>query len=171
MYSLELHINWEIVNYSKEDPMNLITICNNPCYSLPKERGMRDSRHSFIKIGTGLCFTQIHLRWSNISGLTLIIWGKRRRCTSTLFLRLVTSIESLICCSLGIAGIKKLSQSSTPLSSMIRKRESLCGWLLGGGFKWSYLSLLRLLGCLLSWTSQEASLREGHDAMWDVTDV
>jgi hypothetical protein len=40
MYSLEVHTNREILNYSKEDPMNLITIHNRPCYSLPKERGI-----------------------------------------------------------------------------------------------------------------------------------
>jgi hypothetical protein len=39
MYSPEVHINREIMNYSKEDPMNLTTIRNKPCYSLPKERG------------------------------------------------------------------------------------------------------------------------------------
>jgi hypothetical protein len=38
MYSLEVHTNQEIMNYSKEDPMNLITIHNKPCYRLPKER-------------------------------------------------------------------------------------------------------------------------------------
>jgi hypothetical protein len=34
--------------------MNLVTLCNKACYSLPKEREslMRDSRYSFIKIGT-----------------------------------------------------------------------------------------------------------------------
>jgi hypothetical protein len=39
MYSPKVHTNQEIVNYSKEDPMNLITIRNKPCYSFPKERG------------------------------------------------------------------------------------------------------------------------------------
>jgi hypothetical protein len=33
-----IHTNQEVVNYCKEDPMNLITIRNKPCYSLPKER-------------------------------------------------------------------------------------------------------------------------------------
>jgi hypothetical protein len=39
IYSLEVHTTREIVNYNKEDPMNLISIRNKPCYSLPKERG------------------------------------------------------------------------------------------------------------------------------------
>jgi hypothetical protein len=39
MFSLEVHTNWEITNYSKEDPMNLIFIHNKPCYNLPKEIG------------------------------------------------------------------------------------------------------------------------------------
>jgi hypothetical protein len=34
-----VHTNREVVNYNKEDPMNLITIYNKPSYSLPKERG------------------------------------------------------------------------------------------------------------------------------------
>jgi hypothetical protein len=33
------HSNREVVNYNKEDPMNLVTLRNKPCYSLPKERG------------------------------------------------------------------------------------------------------------------------------------
>jgi hypothetical protein len=32
------HTNREVVNYSKEDPMNLINIRNKPGYSLPKGR-------------------------------------------------------------------------------------------------------------------------------------
>jgi hypothetical protein len=32
------HTNREVVNYSKEDPVNLVTLRNKPCYSLPKER-------------------------------------------------------------------------------------------------------------------------------------
>jgi hypothetical protein len=32
--------NREVVNYSKEDPINLITLHNRSCYSSPKERGI-----------------------------------------------------------------------------------------------------------------------------------
>jgi hypothetical protein len=39
MYSPEVHTNREIVNYSKDDPMNVMHLRNKPCYSLPKERG------------------------------------------------------------------------------------------------------------------------------------
>jgi hypothetical protein len=48
MYSLEVHTNREIVNYSKEDPMNQITIRNKPCYSLPKERGTDERFWTFF---------------------------------------------------------------------------------------------------------------------------
>jgi hypothetical protein len=48
MYSPEVHINREIVNYSKQDPMNLITIHNKPCYSLPKERGADERFWTFF---------------------------------------------------------------------------------------------------------------------------
>jgi hypothetical protein len=39
MHSPEIHTNWEIVNYSKEDPMNVMHLRNKPCYSSSKERG------------------------------------------------------------------------------------------------------------------------------------
>jgi hypothetical protein len=39
MYSLEIHTDQEIVNYSKEDPMNVMHLCNKPCYNSSKERG------------------------------------------------------------------------------------------------------------------------------------
>jgi hypothetical protein len=48
MYSLEVHITREIVNYSKEDLMNLISICNKTCYSLPKERGTDERFWTFF---------------------------------------------------------------------------------------------------------------------------
>jgi hypothetical protein len=37
--SLVAHTNREVATYSKEDPMNLVTLHNKPYYSLPKERG------------------------------------------------------------------------------------------------------------------------------------
>jgi hypothetical protein len=42
------HTNLEVVNYSKDDPMNLITIHNKPCYSLPKERGTDERFWTFF---------------------------------------------------------------------------------------------------------------------------
>jgi hypothetical protein len=39
MYSLEIHTTWEIVNYSKEDPLNVVHLHNKACYNLVKERG------------------------------------------------------------------------------------------------------------------------------------
>jgi hypothetical protein len=38
IHSPVAHTNREVVNYSKEDPMNLDTLRNKPCYNLPKER-------------------------------------------------------------------------------------------------------------------------------------
>jgi hypothetical protein len=39
MYSSEIHTISEIVNYSKEDPKNVVHLRNKPCYNLVKERG------------------------------------------------------------------------------------------------------------------------------------
>jgi hypothetical protein len=57
MYSPEIHTMQEIVNYSKEDPLNVVHLCNKACYNLVKER-VTDERFwiSFIKIGIRLCF-------------------------------------------------------------------------------------------------------------------
>jgi hypothetical protein len=38
MYSPEIHNVREIVNYSKEDPINVMHLRNKPCYSSSKER-------------------------------------------------------------------------------------------------------------------------------------
>jgi hypothetical protein len=38
MYSSKIHTTWEIVRYSKEDPLNVVHLCNNVCYNLVKER-------------------------------------------------------------------------------------------------------------------------------------
>jgi hypothetical protein len=39
MYPPVIYTNREIVNYSKEDIMNVMHLCNKPCYSSSKERG------------------------------------------------------------------------------------------------------------------------------------
>jgi hypothetical protein len=36
---LVAHTNWEVVNYNKEDPRNIVTLRDKPCYSSAKERG------------------------------------------------------------------------------------------------------------------------------------
>jgi hypothetical protein len=41
------HTNREVVNYSKEDPMNLVTLCNMPYYNFPKERGTDERLWTF----------------------------------------------------------------------------------------------------------------------------
>jgi hypothetical protein len=38
MYPPVIHTNWEIMNYSKEDPMNVMHLHNKPYYSSSKER-------------------------------------------------------------------------------------------------------------------------------------
>jgi hypothetical protein len=37
MYSLEIHTMWEIVNYSKEDSLNVVHLHNKAGYNLVKE--------------------------------------------------------------------------------------------------------------------------------------
>jgi hypothetical protein len=39
MYSPEIHTTREIVNYSKEDTLNVVHLRNKACYNLVKERG------------------------------------------------------------------------------------------------------------------------------------
>jgi hypothetical protein len=39
MYPPVIHINREIMNYSKEDPMNVMHLRNKPCYRSSEERG------------------------------------------------------------------------------------------------------------------------------------
>jgi hypothetical protein len=39
MHSPETHNTREIMNYSKEDPLNVVHLCSKVCYNLVKERG------------------------------------------------------------------------------------------------------------------------------------
>jgi hypothetical protein len=39
MHSLEIHTTREIVNYNKEDPLNVVHLRNKACFNLVKERG------------------------------------------------------------------------------------------------------------------------------------
>jgi hypothetical protein len=48
MHSSEIHTNREIVNYSKEDPMNVMHLHNKPCYSSSKERGTDERFWTFF---------------------------------------------------------------------------------------------------------------------------
>jgi hypothetical protein len=48
IHSPVIHTNREVVNYSKEYLMNLVTLCNKPCYSLPKERGTDERFWTFF---------------------------------------------------------------------------------------------------------------------------
>jgi hypothetical protein len=42
MYSSEIHTTREIVNYSKENPMNVVHLRNKSCYNLVNERGTNE---------------------------------------------------------------------------------------------------------------------------------
>jgi hypothetical protein len=42
MYPPMIHTNQEIMNYSKEDLMNVMHLRNKPCYSSSKERGTNE---------------------------------------------------------------------------------------------------------------------------------
>jgi hypothetical protein len=48
IYSLEIHTDREIVNYNKEDPMNVIHLCNKPWYNSSKERGTDERFWTFF---------------------------------------------------------------------------------------------------------------------------
>jgi hypothetical protein len=48
MHSPEIHINREIMNYSKQDPMNMMHLRNKPCYSSSKERGTDERFWTFF---------------------------------------------------------------------------------------------------------------------------
>jgi hypothetical protein len=47
-YPPVIHTNREIVNYSKEDPMNVMHLRNKPCYSSSKERGTDERFWTFF---------------------------------------------------------------------------------------------------------------------------
>jgi hypothetical protein len=48
MYSPEIHTTREIVNYSKEDPLNVVHLLNKACYNLVKERGTDERFWTFF---------------------------------------------------------------------------------------------------------------------------
>jgi hypothetical protein len=57
MYSPEIHITRDIVNYSKEDPLKWCISATRLATTWSRSGAlMRDSKPSFIKIGIGLCF-------------------------------------------------------------------------------------------------------------------
>jgi hypothetical protein len=48
MYSSEIHTTREIMNYSKEDPLNVVYLRNKACYNLVKERGTDERFWTFF---------------------------------------------------------------------------------------------------------------------------
>jgi hypothetical protein len=48
MYSPEIHTTRETVNYSKEDPLNVVQLCNKSCYNLVMERGTDERFWTFF---------------------------------------------------------------------------------------------------------------------------
>jgi hypothetical protein len=72
MYPPVIHTNREIVNYNKEDPMNVMHFCDKPCYSSSKERGTDERFWTFFhQDWYGLCFIRNYLQWSSDSMLIL----------------------------------------------------------------------------------------------------
>jgi hypothetical protein len=48
MLSLEIHTSRDIVNYNKEDPLNVVHLRNKACYNLVKERGTDERFWTFF---------------------------------------------------------------------------------------------------------------------------
>jgi hypothetical protein len=48
MHSPKIHTNREIMNYSKEDPLNVMHLHNKPCYNSSKERGTSERFWTFF---------------------------------------------------------------------------------------------------------------------------
>jgi hypothetical protein len=48
MHSLEIHTTREIVNYSKEDPLNMVHLRSKACYNLVKEQGTDERFWTFF---------------------------------------------------------------------------------------------------------------------------
>jgi hypothetical protein len=49
MRALEVHTNWEVVNYNKVDPKNIVTLHEIPCYNKSKERGTNERFWTFFQ--------------------------------------------------------------------------------------------------------------------------
>jgi hypothetical protein len=47
--SSEAHTDREVVNYNKEDPRNIVTLRNKPCYSSAMERGTDERFWTFFQ--------------------------------------------------------------------------------------------------------------------------
>jgi hypothetical protein len=128
MHPPEIHTPREIVNYSKEDPLNVVHPHSMACYNLVKERGTDERFWTFFHqdwYQTVLCPKSSPVVKQQYVNIEYMMNKKDMHFKG--FLRLVTCMVSPICSSLGTTGIKKLSPNSTPLSSMTRKRGSLCG--------------------------------------------
>jgi hypothetical protein len=48
MYSPKIHTTREIVNYSMEDPLNVVHLRNKACYNLVKKRGTDERFYTFF---------------------------------------------------------------------------------------------------------------------------
>jgi hypothetical protein len=48
MHSPEIHTSREIVNYNKEDPLNVVHLRSKACYNLVKERGIDERFWTFF---------------------------------------------------------------------------------------------------------------------------
>jgi hypothetical protein len=123
MNSPKIHTTREIVNYSKEDPVNVVHLRNKACYNLVKERGIDERLWTFFH--QDWYRTVLYPKSSPVvkqQYVDIEYMRNKKDMFLTEFLSLVTCMISLIYSNLGITGIKISSLSSTPLSSMTRNR-------------------------------------------------
>jgi hypothetical protein len=110
MCSPEIHTIREIMNYNKEDPLNMVHLRNKACYNLVKERDTNERFWTFFH--QDWYRTVLYLKSSPVVKQQYVdIEYMRRTCTLIGFLRLVTCMVSLIYSSLGTTRIKKSSLS------------------------------------------------------------
>jgi hypothetical protein len=116
------------VNYSMEDPLNVVHLRNKACHNLVKERGTDERFWAFFH--QDWYQTVLYPKTSLVVKQQSVDIEYTRNKKDMHFNKILEAYDlhvSLICSSLGTTGIKKSSLSSTPLSSMTRKRVSLCG--------------------------------------------
>jgi hypothetical protein len=128
MHSPEIHTTREIVNYSMEDPLNVVHLRNKACHNLVKERGTDERFWTFFH--QDWYQAVLYPKTSLVVKQQYVDIEYMRNKKDMHFNKILEAYDlhvSLICSSLGTTRIKKSSLSSTPLSSMTRKRGSLCG--------------------------------------------
>jgi hypothetical protein len=127
MYSPEITTTREIVNYNKEDPVNVVHLRNKACYNLVKEWGTDERFWTFFH--QDWYRTLLYPKSSPVVKQQYVDIEYMRNKNGMHFNMILEAYDLhgvMICSNLGTTGIKKSSPSSTTLSSMTRKRGSLC---------------------------------------------